>query len=239
MGDEATSGDRAGRTRLLLAMGLASGITSVPNAAIVLALPAIHRELGLEEILGFDPLKAGLLMLSASVGTVVMMPVGGRLYERVGPLLPIVGGMAVGGLGLVLLSRISSSTDYADVWPPLALYGVGVGVALTPMNLAALNSMPARNHGAVAAIITTMGGLGATFGVAVSGAVFESLQIDRVGSAHEGFTSALGTTLELSFVVLLAGIAFAPALIRGEASQEPALARPNMTEPFSGLTPRP
>ncbi len=46
MGDEATSGDRAGTTRLLLAMGLASGITSVPNAAFVLALPAIHRELG-------------------------------------------------------------------------------------------------------------------------------------------------------------------------------------------------
>jgi hypothetical protein len=152
------------------------------------------------------------------------------------------------------------------------------------MNLAALNSMPARNHGAVAAIITAMGGLGATFGVAVSGAVFESLQIERtvgaaaargvqlshdaaraveavldgsqaatralanypaaqhaalVASVREGFVSALGTTLELSFVVLLAGIAFALALIRGEASQQPALARPNMTEPFSGLAPRP
>jgi EmrB/QacA subfamily drug resistance transporter len=238
----------------------------------------------LEEILGFDPLKAGLLMLPASVGTMVMMPVGGRLYERVGPLLPIVGGMAVGGIGLFLLSRISSSTHYADVWPPLVLYGVGIGVALTPMNLAALNSMPARNHGAVAAIITTMGGLGATFGVAVSGAVFEILQADRtvgaaaargvqlshdaartlegvldgsqaatralahypaaqhaalVASVREGFVSALGTTLGLSFVVLVVGIALALALIRAEADKQPALARPNMTEPFSGLAPRP
>src|SRR5438874_5593765 len=32
-----------GTKRLLLGMGLASGITSVPNAAIVLALPTIHR----------------------------------------------------------------------------------------------------------------------------------------------------------------------------------------------------
>src|SRR5438105_11990685 len=32
-----------GTRRLLLGMGLASGITSVPNAAIVLALPTIHR----------------------------------------------------------------------------------------------------------------------------------------------------------------------------------------------------
>src|SRR5438132_696773 len=33
-----------GTRRLLLGMGLASGITSVPNAAIVLALPTIHRQ---------------------------------------------------------------------------------------------------------------------------------------------------------------------------------------------------
>src|SRR5436309_16037366 len=39
MGPRAASGE----PRLLLAMALASGITSVPNAAIVLALPTIHR----------------------------------------------------------------------------------------------------------------------------------------------------------------------------------------------------
>ena len=33
-----------GSGRLLLAMALASGITSVPNAAIVLALPTIHHQ---------------------------------------------------------------------------------------------------------------------------------------------------------------------------------------------------
>ena len=32
-----------GSTRLLVGMALSSGITSVPNAAIVLALPTIHR----------------------------------------------------------------------------------------------------------------------------------------------------------------------------------------------------
>src|SRR5437764_13308298 len=35
---------RQGSGRLLFAMALASGITSVPNAAIGLALPTIHRQ---------------------------------------------------------------------------------------------------------------------------------------------------------------------------------------------------
>jgi MFS family permease len=37
---------RSGSWRLLVAMALASGITSVPSAAIVLALPTLHRQFG-------------------------------------------------------------------------------------------------------------------------------------------------------------------------------------------------
>jgi EmrB/QacA subfamily drug resistance transporter len=238
----------------------------------------------LEELLGYDALKAGLLLLPSSVGMMIAMPLGGRLYARIGPVIPIVGGMAVSGVGMLLLSGISSSTRYSDLWLPLALLGLGIGAALTPMNLAALNAMPARNHGAVAAIITTLGGLGATFGVALSGAVFESLQTDRTVSAaadrgihlshstattldgllagtpsathalntfpasqhasltaavHHGFISALGTTMELSFVLVVAGIVLTLLLIRAEEAKVSRMPRPNMVDPFSGLAPRP
>ena len=238
----------------------------------------------LEELLGYDALKAGLLLLPSSVTMMIAMPIGGRLFERLGPVPPIVGGMALSGIAMLMLSGISSSTHYADLWPPLALLGVGIGAALTPMNLAALNATAPRHHGAVAAIITTLGGLGATFGVALSGAVFESLQTDRTVSAADaagvhlshstastldgllagtpsaqqalntfpasehaslmasvrhGFISALGTTMELSFVLVVVGIVLTLLLIRSQAPQESALPRPNMADPFSGLAPRP
>jgi EmrB/QacA subfamily drug resistance transporter len=238
----------------------------------------------LEELLGYDALKAGLLLLPASVTMMIAMPIGGRLFERVGPVPPIIGGMVLSGVAMLVLSGISGSTRYADLWWPLALLGLGIGTALTPMNLAALNAMPARNHGAVAAIITTLGGLGATFGVALSGAVFESLQTDRtVGAAassgvhlshsaastldgllagtpsatkalasyrasehaslhaavRHGFISALGTTMELSFVLVVVGIVLTLLLIRAQAPAEAPLTRPNIADPFSGLAPRP
>jgi EmrB/QacA subfamily drug resistance transporter len=139
-----------------------------------------------QELLGFDALKAGLLLLPASVTMMIAMPFGGRLFERFGPVAPIVGGMALAAVAMLLLGNVSPSTHYAELWPPLALLGLGIGAALTPMNLAALNSMPARNHGAVAAIITTLGGLGSTFGVALSGVLFETLQTDRTVSAAAG-----------------------------------------------------
>jgi MFS family permease len=238
----------------------------------------------LEELLGYDALKAGLLLLPSSLTMMIAMPIGGRLYARIGPVAPIVGGMALAGLAMLLLGGISASTTYAELWPPLALLGLGIGAALTPMNLAALNAMPPRNHGAVAAIITTLGGLGATFGVALSGAVFETLQTDRTVSAaaaqgvpishstastldgllagtpsaqhalgtfpasqhatltdavHHGFISALGTTMKLSFALVVAGIILTLLLIRAEPASKTVLVPPNVADPFSGLAPRP
>ncbi len=237
----------------------------------------------LQELLGYDALKSGRLLLPASLTMMLAMPIGGRLFEKVGPIAPIVAGMVLAGVAMLLLGEISTTTRYAELWPPLALLGLGIGTALTPMNLAALGAMPQRNHGAVAAIITTLGGLGATFGVALSGAVFETLQTSRTvdeassrgvqlthnaartldgllagtpsathalasypaserasitAAVHHGFTSALGSTMRLSFALVVVGIVLTLVLIRREPAVEP-LSRPNVTDPFSGLAPRP
>jgi hypothetical protein len=128
-----------------------------------------------------------------------------------------------------------------------------------------------------------LAGLGGTFGVALTGALFEQLQtrdiVNAAGahgvrlshsaantlgglmsgtpsasqalakyplaqqpaikaSVHDGFVSAFGGSMELSFGLVIAGIVFTFLLIRRQP-EVAALPRPNMTEPFSGLAPRP
>jgi MFS family permease len=237
----------------------------------------------LEEQLAFDALKAGLLMLPLSAPLVVAMPLGGRLFERFGPIPPIVAGMALAGLAVLLLGNVSTTTNYAELWPALALLGLGIGTALTPLNLAALNATPTRNHGTVAAILAMLAGLGGMFGVAISGALFEQLQTgDTVSAAadrgvqitdsaartldglmagtpdamhaiahypaaqhaaltaavHEGFVSAFAGAMELSLGLVIAGIVITLVLIRSQ-DETVALPVPNVTQPFSGLSPRP
>src|SRR5438270_9296779 len=72
----------------------------------------------LEELLGYDALKSGLLLLPASATMMIAMPIGGRLFERLGPIPPIVGGMSLAGVAMLMLGGISTSTDYSDLWPP-------------------------------------------------------------------------------------------------------------------------
>lgn len=261
----------SGATVVLFVLNFALG-------AVLFFLP-----LYLEEQLGYGALKTGLLLLPLSVPMVIAMPLGGRLFERLGPVPPIAVGMGLAGVAMLLLGNVSTSTHYAALWPPLALLGLGIGTALTSLNLAALAATPARNHGAVGGILAMTAGLGGTFGVALSGALFEQLQTrDTVGAAashgvritdavartldglmsgtsdstralahfpvaldttltavvHDGFVSAFGGTMELSFGLVVLSIVITLALIRRPAVRV-ALPVPNMTQPFSGLAPRP
>lgn len=237
----------------------------------------------LEEQLSFGALKAGLLLLPLSATLMVAMPLGGRLFERFGPVPPIVAGGALSGIAMLLLGRSSTTSGYGEVWPALALLGLGIGTALTPLNLAALNATSIRNHGTVAGVLAMIAGLGGMFGVALTGALFESLQTrDTVNAAagkglhitdasartldglmsgtpdahtalahfpaaqhaqlnaavHEGFVSAFGSAMELSFGLVVVGIVLTFLLIRRQPEVE-ALGFPNVAEPFSGLAPRP
>jgi MFS family permease len=237
----------------------------------------------LQEQLVFGPLKAGLLLLPMSATMVVAMPLGGRFFERFGPVPPIVAGGTLAAIAMLLLGHVSTSSGYGEVWPALALLGLGIGTALTPLNLAALNATPIRNHGTIAGVLAMIAGLGGMFGVALTGALFESRQTrDTVNAAanrgihitdgsartldglmsgtpdantalahypaaqhaalkaavHEGFVSAFGTAMELSFALVALGIVLTFVLIRRQPEVD-QLPVPNVAQPFSGLAPRP
>lgn len=68
----------------------------------------------LEEQIGYGALKAGLLLLPLSIPMMLAMPLGGRVFERVGPLPPIIVGMALSGLAMVLLGTSRRRRDTAS-----------------------------------------------------------------------------------------------------------------------------
>ena len=86
-------------------------------------------------------------------------------------------------IAIYWISTLTLATDYADLWVPTAIMGFGIGLALTPMNLAAMNAVSRDHAGAASGILVTLSGLGATLGVAVTGAIFGELQTQRTVDA--------------------------------------------------------
>ncbi len=132
-----------------------------------------------QEILGYSPTDVGVLLLPLTGLMVVGSPLGGKVAARVGPRPPIVAGLALMAAAIYWMSTLTLSTGYAQLWAPTAMMGFGVGFALTPMNLAAMNAISRDHAGAASGILVTLSGLGSTLGVAVSGALFQEVQTQR------------------------------------------------------------
>jgi EmrB/QacA subfamily drug resistance transporter len=154
------------------------------------------------EILGDSPTKIGVLLVPLTGLMVVGSPLGGRIAARTGPRPPIVAGLALMAVSVFWISTLDVHTTYADLWLPSALMGLGVGVSLTPMNLAAMNAISRDHAGAASGMLVTLSGLGATLGVAVTGAIFNELLTERTVSQ----VADTGTTITRAHAQSLDGV---------------------------------
>ncbi|MEO5723948.1 MAG: DHA2 family efflux MFS transporter permease subunit, partial [Ilumatobacteraceae bacterium] len=96
----------------------------------------------LESLRHLTPLHTGLLLTPTAIGAAIMMPIGGRLADRIGARLPVTVGLIPVAASTWYLSTLSphSSENWLMVW--LFISGAGFGLAMMPNTVAGLNSLP-------------------------------------------------------------------------------------------------
>lgn len=186
----------------------------------------------LQEILGYSPVETGVLLLPMTGLMVVASPLGGKLAARVGPRPPIVGGLGLMVAAIFWISTVDLSSSFGTLWIPTTMLGFGIGLALTPMNLAAMNAVSRDHAGAAAGVLVTLSGLGATLGVAVTGALFNEIQtsrtVDFVGDAGASVSREKATELD----GVLAGAPGAEHTLREVSGASPGAVKEAVREAF-------
>jgi EmrB/QacA subfamily drug resistance transporter len=136
----------------------------------------------MQNILRYSPLEAGLRFLPSTLVIIVTAPLAGRLTDRIGAKLPIATGLSLTALSLFLQSRITVDTGYGLLLPTFALMGLGIGLVMSPMSTAAMNSVDPAKAGGGSGILSMSRMVGGTFGVAAVGAMFQSLSDSKLSS---------------------------------------------------------
>ncbi|MFE1176117.1 MFS transporter [Streptomyces sp. NPDC058773] len=148
--------------------------------------------LWLENARGYSAVEAGLLMLPATVGVFLCIPLGGRLENRRGGRLPSVLGLVLASAGLGLLGSLGtrSSTEYLTV--ALVTIGLGLGLVSTPVADTAVGEVPIELAGTAAGVFKMSSMLGGALGVAVLTAIARELTTREAASVIEasGLTPA-------------------------------------------------
>ncbi|HSJ43458.1 MAG TPA: MFS transporter [Euzebyales bacterium] len=107
----------------------------------------------LQTVLGYTALQAGVASLPVTVLLFVLSPRAGALAQRIGARLPMTVGPVVAGLGITLLSRVQEGASYlTGVFPAIAVFGVGLGIAVAPLTTAVLAAAEERHSGVASGV---------------------------------------------------------------------------------------
>jgi DHA2 family methylenomycin A resistance protein-like MFS transporter len=173
-----------------------------------------------QQVQGRSPVAAGLAVCAIGVPYAGAAAWSGRLVGRFGERWPLLIGLAVGGLAMLTLHRLSPATGIGAIWWNFALLGAGIGLCGTPMTTLALSAVDVSRAGMASAVLNAARQIGQVFGVAVLGALVYAHVPDGAGrpldAAHRQlFVAGLRNALLLSGVVLIAAaFVISPLLIR-------------------------
>jgi EmrB/QacA subfamily drug resistance transporter len=140
----------------------------------------------MQNILGYDALGAGVRFLPSTLMIVVIAPIAGRLADKIGPKIPIVAGLSLLATSLFLQSQIDDNTGYATLLPAFVILGIGIALTMSPMSTAAMNAVPLAKAGVASGILSMNRMVGGSLGVAVTGALFQSLFRSRLHEQVDG-----------------------------------------------------
>jgi EmrB/QacA subfamily drug resistance transporter len=109
----------------------------------------------------------GWVLVVFSGAMALVSPIGGRLSDRVGRALPVVGGSALLVAGAALLLGADAATSTASLLTALVITGVGVGLQMGAQQSAALESAPATTAGVAGGVWATSRYIGSIAGSAL------------------------------------------------------------------------
>lgn len=135
--------------------------------------------------LGYSAARAGAALIPESVVFGVLAPVSGAVVKRIGPRWMMTGGLAAVTVALYLLSGAHPGESYASaILPGVLLWGLGIGVAVTPLTAAVLAAVGDADLGEASGINDAASRIGGVVVIAVLPALIGA-------TGGRGYASAL------------------------------------------------
>jgi predicted MFS family arabinose efflux permease len=209
-------------------------LTGANTVALLVAMALFAMfffvSLYMQQVLGYDALKAGLAYLPLAFGIIVSAGVASQLVTRVGFKPTLIAGLLLTAAGLIWFSQVSPQGDYvSDILFPSLLAAVGLGFAFVSMTIAAMTGVSAREAGLASGLINTSQQVGGALGLAILATIANSRTEDVMAQAAgdpQALPTALTEGFQDAFVVgagfAIAGALLAFVLISSRASREHA-----------------
>ncbi len=158
----------------------------------------------LQLVRGMGALPTGMVLMPGALVTGLFMPVAGRLYDRIGPRVPVVAGTLILAGSTYLFRHLNLTTpEFTIIWWS-ALRGVGMGLAMMPAQNAGMAVIPPAMIGRASAIQNIAQRVAASFGIAVLTVLLDNHVASQAAIASSGYLP--GTVAAASLQNAVAGL---------------------------------
>ncbi|TYP82820.1 MFS transporter [Blastococcus xanthinilyticus] len=121
-----------------------------------------------QQVLGYEPVMAGLASLPTTLGVFISAGLASVLVPRIGPKPLMVLGGLLAAAGLFTLSFVGLDTGFWELpFPGQLLLGLGLGFTFVPLSNLALVGAGQHDAGAASAMLNATQQVGASIGTAV------------------------------------------------------------------------
>jgi DHA2 family multidrug resistance protein len=150
--------------------------------------------------MGLDEIESGLVLLPGSVFMALLMPIAGRLGDRMGPRILSLIGIVILAYFMWMYRTLDTNTSVWGVIAPTFVRGVGMALLMTPVMATALNSIPRRLSGQASSLLSLTQQVSGSIGIAVLATVLTHrtlYHLNVMGSSMDASSVGMGNSMTL------------------------------------------
>lgn len=153
--------------------------------------------------LHFTSFQSGMMTITYLIAVLIMIRVGEKILQEVGPKKPMLIGAGLNAIGILLISFTFLPTPVYVISCVLGylIYGVGLGMYATPSTDTAVTTAPEDKVGVASGVYKMASSLGNSFGVAISGTIFTIMSTSA--NIHVGAMYGLWFNAALAIVAFV------------------------------------
>lgn len=149
------------QNKVFAASLLTTSIVTIGMFSVIFLIPIYAQTLQ-----GLTPMQTGLLMMPMALVTGFMMPISGRLFDKIGALPLCLVGLTIVVVTTYKMHDLSLDTSFRELQILLAVRASGLGLAMMPMTTAGMNTVPPMLVGRASALNNVARQIAASLGIA-------------------------------------------------------------------------
>ncbi|WP_042164764.1 MDR family MFS transporter [Paenibacillus gorillae] len=186
---------------------------------------------------GYSALETGLILLPQALAAAICMPIGGRLFDKIGARPLVITGLAFVTIGAFLLSNISATAGVGSFMVPLILLGAGMGLSMMPLNTHIIQSAPPELVSRVTSLTGAAQQVMTSFAVAGLATILARRSVHYAAASTnplDVMSSAYGDTFLILTCIGVAGVLFGFLLTKPKRSDAEGAEKPEMQMMMGG-----